>query len=157
VSSLPWHCWSHLCMSRWRPCILHRPHIPASTAFVFPPYSSVWPAGSCWPMPVSCLLCLISYAVDGEFLCSRKGVFKELPALFCSFVHSNSFLGIPSSNSSNRWNVTLLDVRVLTLLCARPIFLKITSSTRTCLLQPTLPPVLTCFMIFDCISGHQVQ
>jgi len=50
-------------------------------------------------------------------------------------------------------NFTLLKVRVLTPFFARPIFLKITNSTRVLLLQPRLPPILMSLMISPALEG----
>lgn len=49
---------------------------------------------------------------------------------------------IPSSSCLSSWNFSLLKFRVLTLLLARPAFLKITNSTRVWSLQPRLHEML---------------
>ena len=68
ISSAPWLSWSHLCTSRCHPCILSRPHIPASTAYPFLSFLSVWPENPFSDLPVSCLLSFISSA--GVWSCS---------------------------------------------------------------------------------------
>lgn len=63
-SSVPfvsWLSWSCLCMSRQHPCSLPRPHIPTSTPCTCPSFPSVWAAGPCSALLVSCFPCLISY------------------------------------------------------------------------------------------------
>lgn len=54
--------------------------------------------------------------------------------------------GISCNNSLNSQNFTLLNFRILTLLFARPVFLKITNSARAWSLQPRLPSVFTSLM-----------
>lgn len=53
---------------------------------------------------------------------------------------------ISSNNSSNSWKFPLLKFRVLSLLFVRPVFLKMTNTTRAGLLHPRLSPVLTYLM-----------
>ena len=50
--------WSHLCKPGQHP----RSHIPALIACIFSPLPSIWSAGPCSAMLVSCLLSLISYS-----------------------------------------------------------------------------------------------
>ena len=119
------------CMTRQHPCVLPRPHMPASTACVFflafslisrsllSYASSLLPLlnFSYWRMETSCAL-------------------RKVPLKNCQLCFTPLFLRtvpqeISSSNSLNNWNFTLLEFRMLTLLFARPVFLEITNSTRS--------------------------
>jgi len=66
-SSVPpvlWLSWSHLCISRWHPCILPRPPIHWLCFLI----TSVWPTGPCSAMIVLCFLSLVSYAGEWRAL-----------------------------------------------------------------------------------------
>jgi len=80
---------------------------------------------------------------DGEFLCSQKGVLKELTVLFCPMPLRTVSQEIPSSSYLRSWKSALLKFRVLTLVFARLAFLQITNSSQEWSLQPRLPPILT--------------
>ena len=84
---------------------------------------------------------------DGKLLHSQKGVFKELPALFCAHTVKDSFPGDPTQQFLESQKFALLKFKVLTILFARPAFLPITNSTRAWSLQPRLPPILTSLML----------
>lgn len=56
------------------------------------------------------------------------------------------FQSIPYTSSLSKWKSALLKFSLLTLLLIWPALLKVVNSTRTWLLQPRVPPVLTCLI-----------
>lgn len=79
-------CWElsllHACYCLFFLLIFQRAYTLLVLPKEFPSYPSVWWAGPFLAVLISFLLCLMSWAGDGEPLCSQKYVLKELLPLF---------------------------------------------------------------------------
>lgn len=84
-----------------------------------------------------CLAYFLNIRMEGS--CSlRKVSLKSCQLLSATLSLRTVFQGILPTNSLSSWNSTLPKFRVLTLLFARPVFLKIPNSAGVWSLQPRL-------------------
>ena len=99
-------------------------------------------------MLVFCFFCYQAILTHGiENSCSlRKAFLKRCHLCSVPLSLRRVSQGISPINLLNRWHFAFLKFSVLTLLSARPKFLKIMNPTWAWLLKPMLPPVLTSLM-----------